>query len=94
MYFEPDESITVEEAEDMIQTLFAEMKEYDSKIFELRARLDEIDECDSYNADIARDIQNDIYFYSCSADEREKWIDYWQMQAKWAKERIQVSSNQ
>ena len=94
MYFEPDESITVEEAEEMIQTLFEEMKEYDLKIFEARSRLDEIDKCDSYNTDIVRDIQDDIYFYSCAADERENWIDYWKMQAKWAKERIQVSSIQ
>ena len=86
MYFEPIEC-TVEEAERNAQEQFEQMCEFDKELVRLRKKRDMYDDTDIQDCEIIAEIDNEIYVTESCANKCDTYYDYWQTQARWARQR-------
>lgn len=83
MYFEPYD-YTVEETQMGIEDAEERLSLYDRGIKELREKLSRYDEYDVSDREAVNEIRSELDVLSCSADQAERDLDYWQRQNFWA----------
>lgn len=91
MLFEPVDC-TVEEAERNAKEQYEQMCKFDSELKPLYARLHELESiCDPQYEEEENKLRDSIYWLEESADERERYYDYWLKQAEWARAREEIA---